>query len=114
METPLDKSTPVPTNLVTQAVQSNSREGSKWEESIKKELASLTEETPCLTPVTQDELNVLVRKAQKEGLPIQRIPSKMVFVIKTTGKRKSRLVACGNYCEQIGQTSTTDLDGLLL
>eukprot|EP00971_Amphidinium_carterae_P301231 5984604-Amphidinium_carterae.1 len=88
METPLDKSTPVPTNLVTQAVQSNSRKGSKWEESIKKELASLTEETPCLTPVTQDELNVL-----------------------TTGKRKSRRVACGNYCEQIGQTSTTDLDG---
>ena len=46
---------------------------------------------------------------------MQRVPSKLVFAIKTDGRFRVRLVACGNQCaEVLGCVSTSELDGVLL
>ena len=91
-------------------------EKEKWDAGIRKELkALLTEDTPCLVPLTPKQRQVAETKARTEGKPVQRVPSKLVFAIKTDGRFRVRLVACGNHCaEVLGCVSTSELDGVLL
>eukprot|EP00971_Amphidinium_carterae_P123415 2444006-Amphidinium_carterae.2 len=97
---PPDKSMPVDSRGVVQAIEEGTATGQKWNESIAKELKALTVDTPCLTPITEQKLRKRVAEAKAKKYSIQRIPSMMIFVIKVGGKHKSRLVACGNYCSQ--------------
>ena len=68
-----------------------------WEEAIKKEIHSLFEEKHALRLLTQEESNHLTKT--RGAIPL---PSKTVFTIKPDpacpkGKRKCRIIACGNY-----------------
>ena len=75
----------------------------------------MIEDTPCLIPLTPKQRQVAESKARAEGKPVQRAPSKLVFAIKTDGRFRVRLVACGIHCaEVLGCVSTSELDGVLL
>ena len=68
-----------------------------WNKAISAELNSLFEVNGALTVLNEEEAKHLIRQEQ-----IQPVPSKCVFTIKpeagnAKGKKKCRLVACGNY-----------------
>ena len=71
-----------------------------WDKAISAELTSLFETNGALKIVDEDEAKHLIRQEQ-----IQPVPSKCVFTIKpeagnVKGKKKCRLVACGNYAAE--------------
>ena len=114
-EPPVDKSLLVDAGEIRRIFRSNDYRKEKWDAGIKKELKALTEDTPCLIPLTPKQRQVAETKARTEGKPVQRAPSKLVFAIKTDGRFRVRLVACGNHCaEVLGCVSTSELDGVLL
>ena len=114
-EPPVDKSLLVDAGEIRRIFRSNDPRKEKWDAGIRKELKALTEDTPCLVPLTPKQRQVAETKARTEGKPVQRVPSKLVFAIKTDGRFRVRLVACGNHCaEVLGCVSTSELDGVLL
>eukprot|EP00438_Fugacium_kawagutii_P024973 Skav217964 [mRNA] locus=scaffold3450:124613:131011:+ [translate_table: standard] len=69
----------------------------EWKPSIMKELNSLLEEKKALRRIPEGEAKKWIQDGKAEA-----VPSKMVFTIKPevgnpAGKKKSRLVACGNF-----------------
>ena len=114
-EPPVDKSLLVDAEEIRRIFRSNNYRKEKWDAGIRKELKALTEDTPCLIPLTPKQRQVAETKARTEGKAVQRVPSKLVFAIKTDGRFRVRLVACGNHCaEVLGCVSTSELDGVLL
>ena len=114
-EPPVDKSLLVDAVEMRRIFRTNDYRKEKWDAGIKKELKVLTEDTPCLIPLTPKQRQLAESKAMAEGKPVQRVPSKLVFAIKTDGRFRVRLVACGNHCaEVLGCVSTSELDGALL
>ena len=114
-EPPVDQSLLVDAGEIRRIFRSNDPRKEKWDAGIRKELKALTEDTPCLVPLTPKQRQVAETKARTEGKPVQRVPSKLVFAIKTDGRFRVRLVACGNHCaEVLGCVSTSELDGVLL
>ena len=101
----LAKSHPIALKAVRNA---KGAELEKWKKSIKKEIDGLLDRD---TFVEIDESSVDTSR-------IQSAPARMVFVIKPGlnddqtrfVKRKSRIVICGNYLQQFGETSTANLD----
>ena len=64
-----------------------------WKAPIDKELSTLLE-NGAISPITKQQRDELV---QQHGTRMECIPSKIVAVVKAGGKKKARLVACGNY-----------------
>ena len=114
-EPPVDKSLLIDAGEIRRIFRSNDHRKEKWDAGIRKELKALTEDTPCLIPLTPKQRQVAETKARTEGKPVQRVPSKLVFATKTDGRFRVHLVACGNHCaEVLGCVSTSELDGVLL
>eukprot|EP00435_Cladocopium_sp_Y103_P029126 s549_g7.t1 len=85
------------TRIVSQAEVRRNIED--WREPIRKELVSLFDTKGALRKIPEAEVKELLEEEKAEL-----VPSKMVFTIKPDptqkgGKRKARLVACGNYSE---------------
>ena len=70
------------------------RDLESWKPSMKDELGSLLEAHNAISPITYDE----VKKLEESGVNVLWVPSKIVATIKAgTGRKKIRLVACGNF-----------------
>eukprot|EP00435_Cladocopium_sp_Y103_P022026 s142_g5.t1 len=86
------------TRIVSQAeVRRNLEE---WRAPIEKELTSLFDIKGALKKISEGEVKRLLEEERAEL-----VPSKMVFTVKPDplqkgGKRKARLVACGNFSER--------------
>ncbi|CAL1145464.1 unnamed protein product [Cladocopium goreaui] len=86
------------TRIVSQAEVRRSIE--VWRPSIEKELTSLFETKGALRKITEAEVKKLLDEDRAEL-----IPSKLVFTVKPDqtnkgGKKKTRLLACGNFSER--------------
>ena len=72
----------------------------EWIEPIQKELDALFETKKALRPIDRHQVQQLISEDRAEILP-----SKMVWTVKPSptckaGKKKARLVACGNFAER--------------
>ena len=72
----------------------------EWIEPIQKELDALFEVKKALRPIDRQQVQQLISEDRAEILP-----SKMVWTVKPSptckaGKKKARLVACGNFAER--------------
>ena len=65
----------------------------EWREPIEKELKTLTG-NGAIVPITKEQRDEMIKE---HGSTMECIPSKVVAVVKAGGRRKARLVACGNY-----------------
>ena len=80
-----------------------------WLPAINAEVHSLVEEKGALKILSQEEVEELKREAKEKGQKIECIPSKMVYTLKPGmdgGRKKARLVACGNFEEKKQDEST--------
>ena len=76
------------------------QEWEKWEPAAKSEIDSLLHEKMAFKPVTKKELEDLIRDADKKGLKVEFLPSKLVCTKKpgkSGGRPKIRWVICGNF-----------------
>ena len=69
------------------------REVALWDEAIRSEMRSLLEEKEALKTLTSKEKEALEAKGEETEV----VPSKLVITRKAGGRRKVRIVACGNY-----------------
>ena len=67
-----------------------------WDEAIRSEMDSLFTQKEALKKITREEKEDLVRKHPE----ITILPSKLVITRKPGGRRKIRIVVCGNYAER--------------
>ena len=81
-------------------LRSVGKEREEWIAAIKEELAN---QTSTLTKATTENLEELLR------IGVLPTPSRMVFVQKP-GKKKARLVVCGQFLGQYQDTSTANLE----
>ena len=65
----------------------------EWREPIQKELDTLLG-NGALVPIDKEKRDQMIREHEST---MECIPAKIVAVIKAGGRRKARLVACGNY-----------------
>lgn len=82
------------------------RSPEEWREAINAELVSLLEEKEALKPMRGKEKEDFMRKAFEEGRRIEVVPGKLVSTIKPgpgKGKKKARIVACGNFTNRDAQ-----------
>ncbi|CAL1129507.1 unnamed protein product [Cladocopium goreaui] len=80
-----------------------------WLPAINAEVHSLVEEKGALKILSPEEVEELKREAKEKGQKIECIPSKMVYTLKPGmdgGRKKARLVACGNFEEKKKDEST--------
>ncbi len=78
----------------------------EWKVPIKAELDSLLEEKKALKPLNPEEKKEFFQKASREGRQIEVVPGKLVPTIKPApggGKKKARIVACGNFTAKDAQ-----------
>ena len=78
----------------------------EWRSAIKAELDSLIEEKEALKPMRGEEKDNFFRQATREGRSIEVVPGKLVPTIKPgpgKGKKKARVVACGNFTNKDAQ-----------
>ncbi|OLP82151.1 Transposon Ty4-H Gag-Pol polyprotein [Symbiodinium microadriaticum] len=71
------------------------REPEKWIPSMTDEYQSLVSKTGAVEELSDGEYKVL---AEDPNIILEIIPGKLVYVHKTSGRRKSRIVGCGNFC----------------
>ncbi|CAE7234908.1 RE1, partial [Symbiodinium necroappetens] len=71
------------------------REPEKWIPSMTDEYQSLVSKTGAVEELSEGEYKVL---AEDPNIILEIIPGKLVYVHKTSGRRKSRIVGCGNFC----------------
>ena len=72
----------------------------QWIEASRSEVHSLIEEKEALKPLKKHEVKKLIEDAEKRGVKVEVIPSKLVFAKKPGkkgGKKKVRWVVCGNF-----------------
>jgi len=81
-------------------VKSQGKDRDGWVEAIEKELANLGGTIRHAKPQELEELG---------RLGVKPTPSRMVFVQKPT-KKKARMVICGQFLDQFGETSVTNID----
>ena len=65
-----------------------------WKEAFEKEVTTLLE-----GPVSRTSREE-VERMQREGVAVEILPMKAVATVKAPGKRKGRVVVCGNYAEE--------------
>ena len=66
-----------------------------WDGSIKSEMRSLLEEKKALKLLTKDQEEN--EELEKRRPDLEVVPSKLVITRKAGGRRKIRIVACGNF-----------------
>ena len=71
------------------------REPEKWIPSMTDEYQSLVSKTGAVEELSEGEYKVL---AEDPNIILEIIPGKLVYVHKPSGRRKSRIVGCGNFC----------------
>eukprot|EP00435_Cladocopium_sp_Y103_P030730 s947_g7.t1 len=91
--------------------QEVARQWEQWLQAIDAEVCSLVEEKEALRMLSSEEVEELKQQAKKRGQKIECIPSKMVYTLKPApgvggGRKKARLVACGNFEEKKKDEST--------
>ena len=72
------------------------REPEKWIPSMIEEYQSLVSKTGAVQELSDSQYKQLL---DDPGVTLEIIPGKLVYVHKTSGRRKSRIVGCGNYCQ---------------
>ena len=70
------------------------REPEKWIPSMIEEYQSLVSKTGAVQELSDSQYKQLL---DDPGVTLEIIPGKLVYVHKTSGRRKSRIVGCGNY-----------------
>ena len=88
--------------LQTKIVSSKevAKDWSAWLAAIDQEVNSLLHDKEALKWLTEKEYEELMKNAERDGVQVEQIPSKMVFTVKPGpkgGKKKARWVACGNH-----------------
>ena len=99
-----DDPPPLQTKIVSQAEVR--RELPKWYDSIVDEHQSLVKKSEAVEELLDGEYNALI---EDPSISVEVIPAKLVFNRKPTGRRKTRIVGCGNFCEHDSSTQKTDL-----
>ena len=69
------------------------REVHLWDDAIRSEMKSLLEEKQALRMVESEEK----KEMERSGRDLEVVPSKLVITRKAGGRRKVRIVACGNF-----------------
>eukprot|EP00438_Fugacium_kawagutii_P029112 Skav233709 [mRNA] locus=scaffold2120:28636:35173:- [translate_table: standard] len=72
------------------------RDVEMWDEAIQKELKAMFQEKDALRRITTEEK----RRLEEKGKRTTVVPSKLVITRKAGGRRKVRIVACGNFQEK--------------
>ena len=72
------------------------RDLSLWDAAIKSEMDSLFVQKEALKKITKEEKEDLLKKHPEVTI----LPSKLVITRKPGGRRKIRIVVCGNYAER--------------
>ncbi|CAL1143731.1 unnamed protein product [Cladocopium goreaui] len=77
-----------------------------WKKPIEEELKSLVEDKMALEAISKEEVEKMFREAHAEGRKLEVVPGKLVTVVKPApegGKKKARIVACGNFTAKDAQ-----------
>ena len=72
------------------------REPEKWVPSMIEEYQSLVSRTGAVQELSDSDYKRLL---EDPTVALEVIPGKLVYVHKSSGRRKSRIVGCGNYCQ---------------
>ena len=72
------------------------REPEKWVPSMTEEYQSLVSRTGAVDELSDSQYRQLL---EDPGVTLEIIPGKLVYVHKSSGRRKSRIVGCGNFCQ---------------
>ena len=72
------------------------REPEKWIPSMIEEYQSLVSRTGAVQELSDGDYKRLL---EDPTVALEVIPGKLVYVHKSSGRRKSRIVGCGNYCQ---------------
>ena len=78
----------------------------EWKIPIQAELDSLLEDKKALKPLSLEEKKDFFRRAAEENRQVEVVPGKLVPTIKPApggGKKKARIVACGNFTAKDSQ-----------
>ena len=70
-----------------------------WKKPIEEEVRSLVEDKMALEAMSKEEVEKMFRAAHAEGRKLE-VPGKLVTVVKPApegGKKKARIVGCGNF-----------------
>ncbi|CAE7438163.1 unnamed protein product, partial [Symbiodinium sp. CCMP2592] len=102
----MDDDDPPPLQSKIVAQDQVRRELGKWRGSMGEEVESLVQKTEAVEDLTDDQYHKLVADP---GVHVELIPGKMVYVWKSTGRRRARMVGCGNFCDNDGSTQKADL-----
>ncbi|CAE7205891.1 RE1, partial [Symbiodinium sp. CCMP2456] len=70
------------------------REMPKWCGPLKEEYDNLTKDSGTVKPLTDQEFSELLNDT---SIALELIPGKGVYVHKSTGRRRARIVCCGNH-----------------
>ena len=77
-----------------------------WKTPVVEELTSLIKDKEALKVVSREEATQMFRKAFEEGRKVEVVPGKLVTTVKpgaAGGKKKARIVACGNFTAKDSQ-----------
>lgn len=77
-----------------------------WKIPVMEELTSLIKDKEALKVIPKDEAKEMFRRAFEEGKKLEVVPGKLVTTVKpgaSGGKKKARIVACGNFTSKDSQ-----------
>ena len=99
-----DDPPPLQTKIVSQ--DQVRREPQKWREALVEELQSLIQKTQAVEDISEQQYLDLARNPQ---ISVELIPGKVVYNHKSSGRRKARIVGCGNFCQSDTASQKEDL-----
>ncbi len=77
-----------------------------WKKPVMEELTSLVKDKEALQVIPKGEAREMFRKAFEEGRKVEVVPGKLVTTVKpgaAGGRKKARIVACGNFTSKDSQ-----------
>ena len=86
---------PVQTKII--AADQVRKESAKWIPAMTEEYESLVSKTGAVEEISDSDYRALIENPE---VSVELIPGKLVYVRKTSGQRKARIVGCGNFCVQ--------------
>eukprot|EP00439_Symbiodinium_sp_Y106_P072524 s1692_g13.t1 len=102
--TDADDPPPLQTKIVSQ--DQVRREPQKWREALVEEFQSLIQKTQAVEDISEQQYLDLARNPQ---VSVELIPGKVVYNHKSSGRRKARIVGCGNFCQSDTASQKEDL-----
>ncbi|CAE7369176.1 RE1 [Symbiodinium sp. CCMP2592] len=78
----------------------------KWIPPMAEEYEAVVSKTEAVEELDDEAYQALVADPT---IVIEQIPGKLVYVHKPSGRRKARIVGCGNYCGQSGEGDRSEL-----